>query len=328
MSGWTKIRRRFGYAGPGLSLAVALLILNVAVDPSFLDPSNWSSILAVAMPFVLISMAAAPVLLTGGGGIDLSIGPLAGFVNAVLVGVLAPAGYTSPLAVVPCVAIVAVVVGSINGLFVVALRVPSIIATLGANLALSGLTLEVLPVAGGKAPDWMISLGGRLGLMPLPLTMAAAVALAWAPIRSSAFGRNLLATGGDARAAYASGIETSAVRLLAYIASSLIAAVAGFAFTVSLGSGDPIVAAPYTLIGVAGAVLGGVSLAGGKGGLLGSAAGGAALFLVQNLLSLLHVSAFYARIAYGLILISVLALSSLADHRRRRRDDAARLGAV
>ncbi len=326
MSFFAGFNRRTAYARPAVAFAAALLALNVAIDHSFVDPTNWPSILTVAMPFVLIAMAAAPVIMSG--GIDLSIGPLAGFINAVLIGALVPLGAGSPLLAIPAVVATGAAVGCVNGALVAWLRVPSIIATLGSYLVLSGLTLEILPTAGGSAPDWMIALAGRAGVFPLPLLILAAVALTWLPLRESAYGRNLLATGGDQRTAFASGIDVTKVCFVAYVAAGVIAAVTGFAFTVALGSGDPAAATPYTLIGIAGAVLGGVSLAGGRGGLLGAAAGGAALFLVQNLLSLAHVSAFYAQIAYGLILILALALSRIVDVSRRRRERTANLGSV
>jgi len=313
----------FAYAWPAVAFAIALFAMNVAIDRSFLDVSNWPSILTVAMPFILVSMAAAPAIISG--GIDLSIGPAAGIVNALLIAWLAPAGWTSPVAIIASTVAIGLAVGAANGVVIAWLRVPSIIATLGSYLVLSGLTLEILPMSGGRAPDWMIGLGGRIGVFPLPLVIPMVVFLAWAPVRASAFGRNLLASGGEPRAAFASGIDVALSRFVAYLASSIIAAATGFAFTVSLGSGDPTAATPYTLIGIAGAVLGGVSLSGGRGGLLGAAAGGAVLFLVQNLLSLAHVSAFYAQIAYGVILLAALALNGLADHARHRRDRAASL---
>jgi ribose transport system permease protein len=312
--------RRFGYAWPAVITAAVLLALNAAVDRSLLEPENWPSVLAVAMPFVLIAMAAAPAIVSGGGGIDLSIGPLAGLVNAALVGALFPAGIVSPLPVVLATILIGAAAGLANGALIAWVRVPPIIATLGSYLVLSGLTLEILPMAGGTAPEWMIALGRGWHGFPLPLLLLVAVALAWLPLRQSAFGRNLLATGGDQRAAFTSGIDVTTVRLLVYVAGGVIAAATGFAFTVSLGSGNPSAAGPYTLIGIAGAVLGGTSLAGGRGGLFGAAAGGAVLFLVQNLLSLAHVSAFYAQIAYGLILVLALAANSASDSARRRRD--------
>ena len=321
-----RLRRRFAYAWPAVAAAAVLLALNVAIDPSFLDPANWPAILAVAMPFVLIAMAAAPAIVSGGGGIDLSIGPLAGLVNAVLVGAVFPAGITSPLLVVPAVIALGGLAGAANGVLVAWIRVPPIIATLGTYLVLSGLTLEILPMAGGRAPDWMIALGGGFGGFPLPLVVLAAVGLGWLPLRRSAFGRNLLATGGEQRAAFTSGVDVATVRFLVYVAGGTIAAVTGFAFTVSLGSGAPTAAAPYTLIGIAGAVLGGVSLAGGRGGLLGAPPGGAVRVVVEAPQSQPPVAAVYAQFAYGLILILALAANGLADRARRRREQAANAG--
>jgi ribose transport system permease protein len=324
MSALARLRRRYNYALPSLAFAVALLALNVMVDRTFLDPTNWPSILAVAMPFLLVAMAAAPVIIAG--GIDLSIGPVAGLVNAVLIAGLASRGWTSPAAIVPAALAIGFLAGAVNGLIVAGLRVPAIIATLGSYLVISGLTLEILPMSGGRAPDWMVALVGRAGFFPLPLLMPAVVLLAWAPLRTSAYGRNLLAVGGEPRAAFASGVHVAWTRFVAYVASGVIAAATGFAFTVSLGSGDPTAATPYTLIGIAGAVLGGVSLSGGKGGLLGAAAGGAVLFLVQNLLSLAHVSAFYAQVAYGVILLLALALNSLSGRAQHRRESVSLRG--
>ncbi len=320
MSAFVRLRRRYEYAWPSLVFAIALLALNVAVDRTFLDPANWPSILSVAMPFLLVAMAAAPAIMAG--GIDLSIGPVAGLVNAVLIAGLASRGSTSPASIIPAALAIGVLAGAANGLAVAALRVPAIIATLGSYLVISGLTLEVLPMSGGRAPEWMIALVGRVGIFPLPLLMPVVVLLGWAPLRASAYGRNLLAVGGEPRAAFASGVDVAWTRFVAYVASGVIAAAAGFAFTVSLGSGDPTAAAPYTLIGIAGAVLGGVGLAGGKGGLAGAAAGGSVLFLVQNLLSLAHVSAFYAQVSYGVILLLALALNGLSERSRRRRESA------
>ena len=164
MNALARIQRRFAYAWTAIAFALALLAMNVAIDRSFLDPSNWPSILTVAMPFILISMAAAPAIISG--GIDLSIGPAAGVVNAVLIAWLAPAGWTSPIVVIAATLAIGLVIGAANGAVTAWLRVPSIIATLGSYLVLSGLTLEILPMSGGRAPDWMIALAGRIRRLP------------------------------------------------------------------------------------------------------------------------------------------------------------------
>jgi ribose transport system permease protein len=312
--------RGLAYAWPAVAATALLLALNTAADPSFGRPASWAPILAVATPFMLVAMAEAPAILSGNGGLDLSVGPLAGVVNAALVALVVPAGLASPAALVGATLAIGLAAGALNGTLVVVFRIPPIIATLGTYLIHSSLALEILPTAGGKAPDWLVALTGARAGVPLMLAFPAAVALVWVPLRRTAFGRNLLAVGGDQRAAFASGVPVGPTRFLAYVTSGVLAATAGLAFTAVLGSGDPTVAPPYTLIGIAGAVLGGVGLGGGRGGLLGAAAGGVILFLVQNLLSLAHVSSFYMQIAYGALLLGALALNSLEDAWRRRRE--------
>jgi ribose transport system permease protein len=183
----------------------------------------------------------------------------------------------------------------------------------------------VLPTAGGAAPEWLKALAGSIGGMPGLLLLFLAIAAAWLLLTLSAYRRNLLATGGDERAAYTAGVNVTGVRIIAYVISGIVAALAGLAFTAVLGSGDPSVGAPYTLTSVAGVALGGVALSGGRGGLLGAAAGGAILFLIENLLTLAQMSIFYLQIAYGVILLAALAVNAASDRLRRRRL-AARLG--
>jgi ribose transport system permease protein len=129
----------------------------------------------------------------------------------------------------------------------------------------------------------------------------------------------LLAVGGDARAAYASGVNVAAVRIIAYVIGGILAAIAGLVFTAALGSGDPRVGVPYTLSSIAAVALGGVALGGGRGGMLGSAAAGALLFLIQTLFTLAQVSIFYIQIMYGVILFLALTLNAAGERARRGR---------
>ena len=131
--------------------------------------------------------------------------------------------------------------------------------------------------------------------------------------------RNLLNTGGDDMAAFTSGINVNAVRLIAYAIAGLLAAVAGLLLAGTIQSGDAMAGPIYTVTSLAGITLGGVSLAGGRGGLLGAALGGMTYYLIQNLLTIAHVSVHALKIASGLVLVLALALNGLiaAGHRRR-----------
>ncbi len=307
------------YAVPVLATALLTIVLNIVLNPSFADPSNWAQVLAAATPFMVTAMAQAVPILSGDGGIDLSVGPLAGLVNAVLVAVLVPAGLDGPLPMLGATLAMGVTAGLLNGLLVCWLRVQPIIATLGTFLAFQGLTLEILPTAGGTAPAWLRAWSADVGGVPGPLLLMLLIALAWIALSVLAYRRNLLAVGGDDRAAYTAGVPVIRVRMIAYVISGVLAALAGLAFTSVLGSADPSVGVPYTLTSIAGAALGGVSLAGGRGGLLGAACGGALLFLVQNLLTLAQVSIFWLQVVYGVILLAALAVNAASEQARRRR---------
>ena len=310
--------RSTSYAWPSIAAALALYFANVGFQPSFGSPSNWAAILSVTAPFLLIGMAEAFPVLAGNGGLDLSLGPLMGFVTVLIAIELVPAGISAPELLIPVVLAVGFGAGIVNGFLVAFVRLPAIIATLGAYLFYTGLGLYLLPSPSGNVPGWLIHLSTSYGPIPAMLVPLFAVALFWLLLTRTAYRRNLLAAGGDDRAAYTAGASVTLIRCSAYAFGGMLAAVAGLALAATLGSGDSTVGPPYTVTSIAAVALGGVSLSGGRGGLLGAAAGGAIIFLIQNLLTLANVSVFELDIANGIMLILALALNSFVLARRRR----------
>jgi ribose transport system permease protein len=298
---------------------VALYIANVCFQPSFVSPSNWASILSVIAPFVIIAMAEAFPILAGNGGLDLSLGPLMGFVTVLIAVVLVPAGISAPEFLIPVVLAIGFGAGLVNGLLVAYLRLPAIIATLGAYLFYTGFALDLQPSPGGSVPSWLQRMSGSYGPFPAVLVPIIAIAILWVILIHTAYRRNLLAVGGDDRAAYTAGIPVKVIRSSAYAFGGLLAAVAGLVVAGMLGGGDATVGPPYTITSIAAVALGGILLAGGRGGLLGAAAGGAIMFLIQNLLTVANVSAFDVNIADGGLLLVALALNSFVLTGRRRR---------
>jgi ribose transport system permease protein len=307
------------YAWPALGAFVVLFAANVIANPTFVSPDNWRPVLVGAAPFILTALAQTPPVLSGNGGIDLSIGPLAGLVNAVVASVLYSHGIVDPASTILIALAIGVASGLANGILVTVLRVQPIIATLGTFLVYQGLTLEVLPQAGGGAAPWLQVLSGDVYGVPGVFLLMVLIAVLWLLLGRTAYKRNLMAVGGDIRAAYTSGINVAAVRIIAFVIAGVIAAVTGLVFTAALGSADPGIGTPYILTSVAAVALGGVVLGGGRGGFLGAAAGGAILFLIENLFSLAQVSVYYIQIAYGVILIAALALNAFGERVRRRR---------
>jgi ribose transport system permease protein len=307
------------YAWPVIGAFFICLACNSLASPAFTTPANWNSLLIGAAPFVITAMAQAVPVLSGDGGIDLSVGPLAGMVNALITAMLVPNGWSDPFSVLGVTLGVGILSGLLNGFMVAVVRVQPIIATLGTFLAYQGITLEFLPMAGGQAPAWLGGLVETHAGVPGIVVLLVLVAIAWLLLEQTAFRRNLLAVGGDSRTAYASGVNVTGVRILAYVIGGVLAALAGLVFTASLGSGDPAVGTPYTLISIAAVALGGVVLSGGRGGLLGPAVAGALLFLIQTLFTLAQVSIFFLQISYGVILLMALGLNATGERLRRAR---------
>lgn len=306
---------RLGGAGFAALLLVVLLVLNIWLMPGRFSIEGWGLLIGLAAPLVGAAIASTPPILAGRGGIDVSVGPQMGFVNAVLIQVLVlGAGLSSPLLVVPAALLLGAAMGALNGALVTVLRVQPIVGTLGTYLVLTGLTLTILPAPVGPAPDWLKALAGAWAVLPIGLVL-----LSWAAIRRTPFYDQMMAVGSDDRAAFTAGVPVGQVRFLAYVLGGLYAGAAGLMLTALIGSADPNVGPTYTLIAISAVALGGVSLAGGRGGILGAAIGAIDIFLLQSALTFFNVSTFVLQIAYGTILVLAVVLTALQTRAARRR---------
>jgi ribose transport system permease protein len=309
----------YSYAAGPLFITTVLFVANVILEPAFVQRSDWAATLTLAAPFILTGLAQTFPIMTGNGGLDLSVGPLAGFCSVLVASVIVPHGIHAAPLVVPLIIGFGLAAGAVNGVLVAYLRIPPIIATLGAYLFYSGLASQLMPTPGGEVPGWLIRLVGSYGPVPGTLILFAVVTLLWLLLSRTAYVRNLLAVGGDDRVAFTAGVKVAAVKVSAYAFAGGLAALAGLVLTGSLQSADATVGASFTISSIAAVALGGVSLAGGRGGLLGAALGGASFYLIQNLLTAASVSVFQLDIANGAIMIAALALSAQLEVLRKRR---------
>lgn len=294
----------------GLLFAV-LLVASIAQDPMFLSPRFLTGSISVAVPLLIGALAVTPAILSGGGGMDLSVGPLMGFINVLVVTALMPAGLGDWWSAVPLLLAVGLVVGAINGWLVAVVRLQPIVATLGTYLVLAGLNLWLLPSPLGPVPQWLAALSRPVGGIPGPLLFVAGPVLIWSLLGRTPFLKTLLAVGGDDRVAFSVGIDVTRVRVLAYALGGLFSAFAGIALTSLIQSADANVGTPFTLQVITAAALGGISLAGGRGSMWGSAFGALSLFLIQNLLTNYGVSVFWQQVVFGLTLIAALVLNAM-----------------
>jgi ribose transport system permease protein len=295
-------------------LLLVLLALNIWLNPVRFAPGNWGTLIGLAAPLIGAALASTPAILGGRGGIDVSIGPLMGFVNAIVVKVLITnLGLDSPFVVITAAILIGAGIGAVNGFLAAYVRIQPIVATLGTYLVLVGITLTILPSPMGTIPPWFKALSGPMSILPL-----AAIFLIWWGIRRLPYYDHLMATGSDDRAAYTAGIDVPLVRLLSYVIGGVFAGIAGLMLTALIGSADGNIAPTYTLIAISAVALGGVSLAGGRGGLVGAAIGGVCIFLVQSVLTLFNVSTFVLQIAYGTILVVAICLTAIQDRIEKR----------
>jgi ribose transport system permease protein len=307
------------YSTPAIVAAIVLIVLTAIVNPGFVTRGGWVQAVGLAAPFMLLATAEAPALLSGRGGVDLSVGPAAGLIAIVVATILVPHGINTAVLVIAAALLMGCAVGAINGLLIAYGRIPPIIATLGTYLIYAGVATQILPSPGGTVPPWLRALMGRTGPVPSMWVVYAVIAVIWIGLMSSGFRRGLYAVGGNDRAAFTAGIDVSVVRLSAYVLGGALAGLAGLVLVAVLGGADSTAGPPYTLVAVAGAALGGVSLSGGRGGLLGPVAGGAVLFLIQNLLSFVQVSPFVLDMVYGVVLLLAIMLNGAWDILRRRQ---------
>ena len=204
---------------------------------------------------------------------------------------------------VPILLALGALVGAINGVMVARLRYPPVIATLWARSSCSpGSTCGSSPTRSRAGENWTNHLAGSIGPVPGALLTMGVPLLLWLGLRRTPYVQSLLAVGDHDATAFSAGMDVNAVRISAYALGGLIAAVGGIALTGLVRSADAQVFNNYILIALAAVALGGTNLAGGRGGLFPSMMGATCIFLLENLLTSLHASAYFIEVAYGGVL--------------------------
>jgi ribose transport system permease protein len=294
-----------------LVLLVLLLIANIAAQPSFANPSNWAETLAIFAPFAIAALASTPAIMSGGGGIDISVGPLMTVINMVIVANLIPHGLGAPYIVVPFCLIAGAAVGAVNGTLVTVLRFQPVVATLCMNFILTGLATQI---EGSSTPQgstwWTNDLASSFGPIPGGLISIAVVLAIWLALSRTAYLRNLYATGGDDAAAFSAGVDVTKVRIAAYTVGGLFAGIGGLALMAVLREGEAGDATMYTLVALAAVALGGTAFTGKRGSLAGSLFGAGCMYLITNVLSAANVPDTWTDAIYGALLLGAVMMSA------------------
>ncbi|PHP65869.1 hypothetical protein CSC94_17065 [Zhengella mangrovi] len=307
---------RGGRANPFLLVPITLffLLLGLAVlrSPSLMTSYGLGSAVIVATPLILATYALMASVISGRGTVDLSIGPLIGFINVTLIQLYAAEILQNPIAIFAYAIALGALYQFVFALIVIYVRVQPIIVSLSGYLALSGINLVILPRPGGMAPQFMADWGLGTSIFSPVFVILVLATLAWLLFTRTAFYTHLRLMGSDERAAYTSGVPIFIVRIGAHIISGGFAGLAAIAFTALISSGDPSQGTTYTLIAVTALVLGGASLGGGRAGVFGSFLGAVNLYLITYVLATFNfgaVQSFVTNLAYGSILVISLLLT-------------------
>src|SRR5580693_3215476 len=290
---------------PILLLAI-LASIAVIRGPNLVSLPGFGSAIIVAAPLILATYALMSVALAGRGTVDLAVGPLLAFINVSIVSLNGLGLVTSPLGVF----VVAIGIGVIYQILFALV----IIVVLSGFLALSGINRVILPRPGGVAPDWMVSWGlGNTIFSPVLLILVLATG-GWLLFTLSPFFKHLRMMGYDERAAFTAGVRSDIVRIGAHVIAGIFVGLGAICYTALIASGDPTQGTTMSLTAVTAVVLGGVSLAGGRGTITGALLGAINLFLIGYALSTFQfgpVQGFVTQLLYGLTLIASLLLTML-----------------
>lgn len=302
-----------------LLLLVAALAVNLALQENLFARATLNSNMRIFLPAVLLAAGQAVVIL--GGGIDISIGSIVSIVNALLATQLGADATPERAALFIALALLAGMgAGAVNGLFVAYLRLQPIITTFATGFLYGGLALLILPRPGGGIPRSLSAFYRDTTPLGLPLTffIITAVLLAWFLIRQTRYGRYLFAVGGQAEAAYETGVPVSAVRFTTYVISGLMAALGGIAISLLTGAGNAAIGDGMTLPSITAVVIGGTALSGGVGGVAGAIFGAITLGLIHNIISFANVDLWWQTFVNAAIIVLALAAPGIIRLIRRR----------
>ncbi|NUL49473.1 ABC transporter permease [Cellulosimicrobium funkei] len=292
-------------------IAVGLVVIGGILRPGFADPDQVVSMLRIASFLGIIAIGQTIVVLSGGEGIDLSVGTVA-TLSAIIAARIMDGANAGALGGVLLAVGVAAVIGLVNGLGVVFLRIPPFVMTLGMMGVVSGLILVVTGgVADGRAAPVLIDLVSGRGVFGVPgivllwIGLTAAVVLL---LRRTGYGWSLHAVGANREAARLSGVPVARTRVLAYVLCSAFAAIGGIAMlgytqTVFLSLADG-----QMMPSIAAVIIGGTLVSGGVGGVLGTGIGAVVLTVLNSLLTTLTIPESTRTVVNGLVLIVLLAV--------------------
>ena len=295
-----------------LTTVIALIILMAVItiiNSNFLTANNLLNLLLQVTSNALIAFGMTFVILTG--GIDLSVGSILALSSALTAGLLG-SGMPVTLAILISL-ILGCILGVMNGLLISYGKLAPFIVTLATMTIFRGATLVYTngnPITKGLSDTFLFQFLGQGYIVGIPfpvIIMFIVFIVLYVLLHKTAFGKSVYAIGGNEKAAYISGVKLNKVKIIIYSISGIMASISGLIITSRLSSAQPTAGASYEMDAIAAVVLGGTSLSGGKGRILGTLIGALIIGVLNNGLNIIGVSAFWQQVVKGVvILIAVL----------------------
>jgi ribose transport system permease protein len=305
----TKYRPFFCFVG----LVILVLAASVFI-PDFRSFNNIITVFRQASILAVLGTGLTAVLLTG--SMDLSVGASAGFIGCVCAQLL-KAGFGIPLVVLTAVCI-GILIGSFNGFLTGIIKLPSFIATYGANWVLSGLSIIVMhgAIIYNLPAGFTYFATGYIGPVPVIVIIALViVAIAYFLLQRTTFGRDVYAYGSGSEAALYAGVPITKTLILSFIFCSICAGLAGLLMTARLNAADVAMSDSYGLQPVAAVVIGGTSMLGGEGGVAGTIIGALLLTIIVNVMNLLGVSTYAQPMVFGLVILFMVIFDAFTRNK-------------
>lgn len=296
---------------PTLTFLVVFSLLVAIFNPQFLNMGNIFNILRQTSVNAIIAAGMTFVIITA--GIDLSVGSILAFSGAVLSKIVILNG--NIFLALGSLIIIGLLLGLLNGLIICKGRVQPFIATLGTMILLRGATLvftDGRPISFGainhsKVLDIVGS--GYFLRVPVPVyIMGAIFAIGYFLLKHTKVGRYIYAVGCNEKAAHIAGINTDNIKIFAYTVCGLLSAIAGLIVTARLASAQPTSGVGYELDAIAAVVIGGTSLSGGRGSIIGTLIGALIISVLNNALNIMDVSSYYQMVVKGVVIIMAVIL--------------------
>ena len=295
-----------------LTTVIALIILMAVItiiNSNFLTANNLLNLLLQVTSNALIAFGMTFVILTG--GIDLSVGSILALSSALTAGLL---GSGMPVALAILISLIlGCILGMMNGLLISYGKLAPFIVTLATMTIFRGATLVYTngnPITKGLSDTFLFQFLGQGYIVGIPfpvIIMFIVFIVLYVLLHKTAFGKSVYAIGGNEKAAYISGVKLNKVKIIIYSISGMMASISGLIITSRLSSAQPTAGASYEMDAIAAVVLGGASLSGGKGRILGTLIGALIIGVLNNGLNIIGVSAFWQQVVKGVvILIAVL----------------------